>query len=475
MNLLSAVDFFDRWVGLLGRVLTHLFGTQINAALWGPVTGADLCAAAIPIVLALLLNVAVTLIFRHQMGKAPGTRHWRIHFFGGLGGPVYLFIWLAAIYLSVAPLLLKFWSGDVLQDLERVLKEVFIVAGLAALLWLCLRLTRAAEKQLDLWTEKIPGRAAKFLVPLLGRSLRGILPALIVIFAWTLLGLAQKFGMAYDRFSSMVIILVIAWILAQAVDIGVKALLAQYDVTVADNLRARKVHTQARLLARTIHVAIAICTLAFILMLFQEVRHVGASMLASAGIVGIVAGLAAQKTLGNLIAGFQIALAQPMRLDDVVIVDNQWGCIEEITLTYVVVHVWNDIRLVVPFSYFIEKSFQNWTRSSSRLLEQVTVWMDYSLPLDRAREALKEIIETNELWDKRFWNLQVVAASDKAMQLRVLATAADASIGWNLTCDIREKFILFVQKNYPQCLPRYRADVENRAPSVPSPSGSKLT
>lgn len=478
MEVLDGEDIFNGWVatlaGFLGRALTNLFGPQINSPVCGPVTGADLCAAAIPIILALLLNVAVTLIFRHQMGKAPTERHWRIHFFGGLGGPVCLFIWLAAIYLSVAPLLLKLWTGDVLKDIEWALNKFFAVAALAALFWLCLRLTRATEKQLDLWTEKIPGRAAKFLVPLLGRSLRAILPALIVIFAWPLLGLSEKFGTAYTRFSSILIILVIAWILAQAVDIGEKALLAQYDVSAADNLRARKVYTQARLISRTTHVAIAICTLASILMLFQEVRHVGASMLASAGIVGIVAGIAAQKTLANLIAGFQIALAQPLRQDDVVIVETEWGRIEEITLTYVVVRIWDERRMVLPLTYFIEKPFQNWTRNTSTLLGHLFVYVDYTFPVEEGRKALKGIIESQPLWDKRFWNLQVSDAFETNMQLRVLCTAADSSKAWDLRCAIREQFIAFIQKNYPQCLPRYRAEVDNRMSSVQSATGVKI-
>ncbi|MGH8207498.1 MAG: mechanosensitive ion channel family protein, partial [Steroidobacteraceae bacterium] len=185
----------------------------------------------------------------------------------------------------------------------------------------------------------------------------------------------------------------------------------------------------------------------------------GTSLLASAGIVGIIAGVAGQKTLGNLLAGFQIALAQPLRQDDVLIVDGEWGRVEEITLTYVVVHIWDDRRLVLPLTYFVEKPFQNWTRTSSQLLGSVYVWVDYSFPVDEGRKALKQIIEVSPKWDGRFWNLQVSDATEKTMQLRVLATSADSSQSWDLRCEIREKFIAFIQQRHPQSLPLVRAQM----------------
>jgi small-conductance mechanosensitive channel len=201
-------------------------------------------------------------------------------------------------------------------------------------------------------------------------------------------------------------------------------------------------------------------------MLFQEVRQFGTSILASAGVVGIVLGFAAQKTISNLFAGFQIAMTQPIRLDDVVIVEGEWGRVEEITLTYVIIHIWDDRRLVVPLGYFIEKPFQNWTRATAQLLGSVFVWVDYTLPLDEIRKALKEIIEPNPLWDKRFWNLQVTDATEKTMQIRVLATSADSSKDWDLRCDIREKLIAYIQKHHPQSLPQFRTQISGDKPEL---------
>ena len=262
------------------------------------------------------------------------------------------------------------------------------------------------------------------------------------------------------------LIVAVAIILFQAVNLGEKAVLTKFDIKAADNLQARKIYTQIHVISKVVYAVISLFTIASILMLFQEVRQFGTSILASAGVVGIVIGFAAQKTISNLFAGFQIAMTQPIRLDDVVIVENEWGRVEEITLTYVVIHIWDDRRLVVPLGYFIEKPFQNWTRNSAELLGSVFVWVDYTLPLDEVRQALKEIIEPHPLWDKRFWNLQVSDATEKTMQLRVLATTSDASKGWDLRCAIREQLIAYIQKNHPQGLPQFRTQISGEKPGL---------
>jgi small-conductance mechanosensitive channel len=236
-------------------------------------------------------------------------------------------------------------------------------------------------------------------------------------------------------------------------------MLSKYDVSVADNLQARKVHTQVKVISKTVYFIIGIFTVASALMMFEEVRRVGTSILASAGVLGLIIGFAAQKTIANLFAGFQLAMTQPIRLDDVVIVESEWGRVEEITLTYVIVHIWDDRRLVVPLSYFIEKPFQNWTRVSANLLGSVFVWVDYTLPVAELRRGVQQIVEGCEDWDRRYWNLQVTDATERTMQIRVLATAADSGKAWNLRCEIREKIIGMIQNKYPQSLPKLRGDL----------------
>ena len=310
------------------------------------------------------------------------------------------------------------------------------------------------------WAAHTSGRLDDLLVPLLGRGLRVILPVLAIIFALPILGLPPAYAGVAAKGSSILLIVAITVVLFQAVKTAQEMLLLRFDITASNNLRARKLYTQVHVLGRVVYVAIGLFAVACILMLFQQVRHVGASLLASAGIVGVIAGVAGQKTLANLIAGFQIALAQPIRLDDVVIVEGEWGRIEEITLSYVIVHIWDDRRLVLPLTYFVEKPFQNWTRNSAQLLGSVFFWVDYSFPLEEGRKALRRIIESSPLWDQRFWNLQVTDTSERTMQLRVLATSEDSSKSWDLRCEIREKFIAYVQEHHPRSLPVVRAQVE---------------
>jgi hypothetical protein len=211
---------------------------------------------------------------------------------------------------------------------------------------------------------------------------------------------------------------------------------------------------------------IGIFALASMLMVFDSVRQFGASILASAGIAGIVVGFAAQRSIATLLAGFQIALTQPIRVDDVVIVENEFGRVEEITLTYVVVRVWDLRRLVVPISYFIEQPFQNWTRSSADILGTVFLYVDYGVPLDSLRAELTRVLKASRFWDGKVNVLQVTDAKEHTLELRALASAADASLAWDLRCEIREQLVGFIQRTYPESLPRFRASLDSRLANV---------
>jgi small-conductance mechanosensitive channel len=202
-------------------------------------------------------------------------------------------------------------------------------------------------------------------------------------------------------------------------------------------------------------------------MLFEQVRGLGTSVLASAGVLGIVIGFAAQRTIANLFAGFQLALTQPIRIDDVVIVEGEWGRIEEITLTYVVVRIWDLRRLILPLSYFIERPFQNWTRREADILGTVFLYADYTIPVDALREELKRIAAQSPNWDGKVCGLQVTDATEQTIELRSLVSACDASKAWDLRCEVREKLIAFVQKNYPASLPKVRAELDAQGATAP--------
>jgi small-conductance mechanosensitive channel len=225
-----------------------------------------------------------------------------------------------------------------------------------------------------------------------------------------------------------------------------------------DDFGARRLHTQIRVLARTASFAVMLVAAALVLTTFPAARHLGASLLASAGLAGIVAGLAARPVLGNLFAGLQIGLSQPIRLDDVVIVENEWGVIEEITGAFVLIRLWDERRLVVPLQWWIEHPFQNWTRHSTNLIGSVFLWVDFRMPVGPLREALARICADAPEWDGRVAVLQVTEAGERALQLRALVSAPDAGRAWDLRCRVREALVAFMQREYPEFLPRVRAD-----------------
>jgi small-conductance mechanosensitive channel len=239
--------------------------------------------------------------------------------------------------------------------------------------------------------------------------------------------------------------------------------LAKYNIEVSNNLRARKVHTQFRLLANIIKFLIAVVAIGLILLSFEGIRQFGISILASAGIAGIILGLAAQKLIATVLAGLQLAITQPIRIDDVLIVEGEWGKVEEITLTYVVIAIWDKRRLVVPSTYFIEKPFQNWTMVNADLLGTVFIHTDYRFPVDALREELKRIVNGNPLWDEKVAIVQVTDSKERTMEMRVLVSAKDSPTAWDLRVDVREKLITFIQKEYPEMLPLSRITIEGQA------------
>lgn len=467
---LTAGDALERISTALSTFLeagiSRLAGPDADHAAFGPFTWADLAVMLCFLLAALLLHIAAAAIVRRQARpNAPQAsgKTLRHHVLGALGRPLYAVIWIYGVYFADTPLLLKLKPDVGLNDVHHFLGSVLVLGIVVALFWFLFRLTRVLEARLAVWTARSYSKLDGLFAPLLGRSLRILIPVAGIIFALPILNLPPEYAAVVARGTSILLIIALAIILAQLVETGEKAVLASFDITAPDNLRARKVYTQVRVICRMTYIVIGLFTVASILMLFPEVRHVGTSLLASAGIVGIIAGVAAQKPLANLFAGFQIALAQPIRQDDVVIVEGEWGRVEEITLSYVVVHIWDDRRLVVPLTYFIEKPFQNWTRNSAVLLGSILIWVDYSFPVEDGRAALKGIIEASALWDKRFWNLQVSDASERSMQLRVLASAADSSKSWDLRCEIREKFIAYIQQQHPDSLPKLRTRLDDEA------------
>lgn len=311
-------------------------------------------------------------------------------------------------------------------------------------------------------SKKTESRLDNRLISRIRNPLRLLLPLLAAAISIPLIrrNLSESTINIIQPLINTLMIISITWLLLGVINFLKDLFLNRYRLDVKDNLQARRMHTLVNLFRKVVVVIIFILAVAAVLMQFESFRRIGTGILASAGLAGIIIGLAAQKTLANLLAGFQIAITQPIRIDDVVIVEGEFGWIEEISLTYVVVRIWDLRRLVLPISYFIEKPFQNWTRKSADILGPVYLYVDYSVPVGAIREELEHILKKSEHWDGKVWRLHVTDATEKSLQIRAIMSAPDAGTAWELRCEVREKLVEFMQKNYPEHLPKFRISME---------------
>lgn len=266
---------------------------------------------------------------------------------------------------------------------------------------------------------------------------------------------------AVRHVNAVLLVIALTWVVASGIDAAADAILRRQRVDTPDNLRARSVLTQTRVLSRTLIFIVSIIGVALALMTFPGVRHIGSTLLTSAGVSALIVGLAARSVVGNLLAGVQIALTQPIRHDDVLVVEGEWGRVEEITATYVVVRIWDQRRLVLPLQYFIEKPFLNWTRRSSEILGTVYLWVDYRMPVEPMRVEAQRLCQDDKDWDRRVCVVQVTDANERAMQLRILVSSADSGRNFDLRCRVREGLIAMIRSRYVEYMPRVRAEISS--------------
>lgn len=303
------------------------------------------------------------------------------------------------------------------------------------------------------------------------RGRRPLRALLIVIAVWVALRLVTAGGGAppdwlpvVDHVAVIGLVVTTAWLIGAMAFVAEDAALHRYRIDVPDNRRARRVRTQVTLLRRVTVAVLAVAAVGGVLLTFEGARTAGTSLLASAGIASVLLGLAAQSTLANLFAGVQLAFTDAIRVDDVVVVEGQWGRIEEITLTYVVVHVWDDRRLILPSTWFTQNGFENWTRRAADLLGTVEMDLDWAVPVDEMRAELARLLNATELWDRRVGILQVTEATGGFVRVRALASAADAPTLFDLRCYVREGLVVWLQRAHPEALPRTRLEQVGESP-----------
>lgn len=440
------------------------------ASLWGVPLDTVLATASVLLtagIADLLLRWLVRRTVRRDRSAAPEATPaerervaWFDRALGDAVAPVEMLIWVAAGHAALDPLVELLLPDAIGGRVAAGLMWARDVGALAALFWLLTRLARVAQAALLSLAGRTRNVWDDALLPVAARAARVLLPILALILGVQLLPLPSDFQSVLRTVLSLILIGATSFLLYLGVEAATSLVLHRYRIDQPDNLEARAIYTQVMVLRRIATVVIVIVAGGSMLMVFESVRQFGTSILASAGIAGIIVGFAAQRSIATLVAGFQIAITQPIRVDDVVIVENEWGRIEEITLSYATIRIWDQRRLVVPITYFLERPFQNWTRKSADLIGAVLFYVDYSVPLGAMRQELDRILSASPYWDGRVKVLQVTDTREHVIEVRVLASAADAGKAWDLRCEIREKLVQFLQERYPESLPRLRAQLE---------------
>ncbi|KAF4407381.1 MULTISPECIES: mechanosensitive ion channel family protein [Streptomyces] len=345
--------------------------------------------------------------------------------------------------------------------MEEVLRPVVVLGGAVAITlvvgWcagVALRRTDARHPETPLW-----GMLRQALVPF-----QVVLCTALLRGSYDQAHLAPGHTVAIGRVLSLVLIGATAWLVLRVVTAVVEASYSRYAATTRDPARVRRVRTQITLIQRVVFAVVCVVAVSAMLLTFPAMRTIGTSMLASAGLIGIVAGIAAQSTLGNLFAGLQIAFGDMVRIGDTVVVNGEWGTVEEITLTFLTVKTWDERRFTMPVSYFTSQPFENWSRTSPQMTGTVFFHLDHSAPVQEMREKLGEIMPTIEAWDGRDWNLTVTDSTPSTMEVRALATARDGDTLWTVRVQIRERMLSWLREEHPYALPRI-----NTAPAILPP------
>ncbi len=447
---------YGRWLDQVAKDSGNSF---LQRAVFDRVTWMRLLSCVVALALLSLLTGWFVWIVRQHAGEIESTRYqsWLALSAAAIRKPVALFLWMCGGTFALLPIVAGINSRPTRIFWGRALTAILYAGWIIALLWLVFRAIRAVEKRMRVWAERTRSLPGKIVVPIVGHSLRFSVPLLGIVLLLPLLKLPENWAWVTQKGVGILFIVTLSFLIVHGINAMQAALLSRQRLDLPDNLSARRIYTQVSVIRKIIITAVVIIATGSVLMLFDPVRQFGTSILASAGIAGIVIGFAAQRTLGNVLAGIQIALTQPLLIDDIVVVEGEFGQIEEITLTYVTVRTWDLRRMILPITYFVEKPFQNWSRVSTDLLGAVVLHLDYQAPIGELRKELKRIVENSPKWDRKVCGLQVTDTKQSTIEVRALVSAADSGKVFDLRCEVRERLIEFLCRNYPESLPRQRS------------------
>jgi small-conductance mechanosensitive channel len=458
--LQDLAERFSNYIDVLSLQFSSLLGGWSRQPLLFAITPAKVILLLVTLTIGFALaGVARLVILKyHSLGRIrPITeRYWRNGLLFALRRALSGFFILTGAFFALVPILPHLGLALGGFPTFAIAAKVAILGYFATALGFFLRVVRLVRHWLNEFVNRPSGRWYYGAFPVLGEALYYNLLLCAFSTIIYILELPEPLQTAGFKIAS------IAWIVANTallirMVIAVESMVSsRSEMLQYDTSRRRRLETRVQILRQLLIFIFLVIAIAAVLMNFKEVRKIGTGLLASAGVAGVIAGLAAQKSLSTIIAGLQVAITQPILIDDVVIVEGEWGVIEEITLTYVVIRVWDQRRLIVPITYFLEKSFQNWTRMSSDLIGTVFLYADFLIPLDEIRAESQRIVEASKLWDRRVFVVQVTDFKTDCVEIRILASAGTAPALFDLRCEIREKILSYLQQKYPSAFPRIR-------------------
>jgi small-conductance mechanosensitive channel len=458
----AAGEKLGKEVDAFGKKIEAVFGSWVNVKFWRGITWLKLLASALLLVVFIVIERTLSARLKATARKIPVENKSALSkkvLLEAITSPLSFLILVYGAYASISPLFKHFQDTKGRNVVHDVAENMADLGGTLAVVWLIYRLIRAVDALMQSRLTESPR-----LVHILIRRCRGPVQILIMLVVIrSLLPVVAGVPHLYSILTnllSLVFIGTVAWLITQAVYVASDHFLVVARLKGRNPYYVRKIETQIQFLRRLTVTLIILVGVATGMMVFDKVRQLGTSILASAGIAGVIVGFSAQRTLANLLVGLQIAITQPIRIGDLVTVENETGTIQEINSTFAIVQTWDQRRLIIPLTYFTEKLFQNLTLSSSELLGTVALFVDYSVPVEVIRQELHRIVQESSYWDQRTWALNVANLKENSVELTALVSAQDSGKLGSLRGEVREKLLAFLQINFPQGLPRVRAELD---------------